>query len=101
MCNLFVQHTSASLIICENAAAEVHVDIETFMSRIVPDADPAYQHHDEGPDDMAAHIRTLLTQTSLGIPVMHGHCVLGTWQGIYLWEHRTHAHHRHIIVTIH
>lgn len=100
MCNLFIQHTSASLIICENAAPEVHTDLEYFMSRIAPDADPAYQHDDEGPDDMAAHIRTIITQTSLNIPVMNARCALGTWQGIYLWEHRTHAHRRNIVLSI-
>ena len=100
MCNLFVQHTSASLIVCENASPEVHMDIETFMRRVVPDGDPSYQHDDEGPDDMAAHIRTILTQTSLSLPVTEGICALGIWQGIYLWEHRTHAHQRRIVITV-
>ncbi len=100
LCNLFIQHTSASLIICENAAPEVHVDLEYFMSRVAPDADPAYRHDDEGPDDMAAHIRTIITQTSLTIPITNARCALGTWQGVHLWEHRTHAHKRDVIITI-
>lgn len=100
LCHLFLQHTSASLILCENADPTVRIDLENFMSRIAPDGDPIYQHDMEGKDDMPAHIRTILTQNSLTIPIKDGHCALGTWQGIYLWEHRLMAHKRQIIVTL-
>ena len=100
MVNIFVHHTSASLILCENADPTVRSDLESFMERITPDGDPLYKHIDEGPDDMSAHVRTVLTDSSLTIPFNHGHCLLGTWQGIYLWEHRTHPHNRRITVTI-
>lgn len=100
MCNLFLQHTSASLILCENADNTVRSDLENFMSRIAPDGDPTYQHDMEGPDDMPAHIRTILTQNSLSIPITDGRCALGTWQGIYLWEHRTMGHSRKLIITL-
>ena len=92
LCHLFLQHTSASLILCENADATVRTDLENFMARIAPDGAPDYHHDAEGPDDMPAHIRTILTQNSLTIPITNGRCALGTWQGIYLWEHRTMAH---------
>ncbi|MFW2374398.1 MAG: secondary thiamine-phosphate synthase enzyme YjbQ [Gammaproteobacteria bacterium] len=98
--NLFVQHTSASLILCENADPDVRYDLESFMEKITPDGDPMYKHRDEGPDDMSAHVRTVLTDSSLTIPINNGQTLLGTWQGIYLWEHRTHPHHRRIIITI-
>ncbi|MCG6939378.1 MAG: secondary thiamine-phosphate synthase enzyme YjbQ [Gammaproteobacteria bacterium] len=100
ICHLFIQHTSASLILCENADRTVREDLDAWMARLVKDGDSLYKHNDEGPDDMAAHIRTILTQSSLSIPLRNGQCDLGTWQGIYLWEHRTHAHRRTIAVTI-
>ena len=100
LCNVFVPHTSASLILGENWDPSVRRDLETFMSRLVPDGDPRYEHDAEGPDDMPSHIRTLLTQSSIVIPVAHGELQLGKWQGIYLWEHRTSAHERRIVVTV-
>jgi secondary thiamine-phosphate synthase enzyme len=100
VCHLFVQHTSASLILCENAAPAVRRDLETVFSRLAPDGDPAYRHDDEGPDDMAAHARSVLAGVSLHIPVAEGRLALGTWQGVYLWEHRTGAHTRSVIVTL-
>lgn len=100
LCHIFLQHTSASLILCENADSTVRVDLENFMARIAPDGDPVYQHDMEGPDDMPAHIRSILTQNSLTLPVINGRCALGTWQGIYLWEHRTRGHMRKLIITL-
>jgi secondary thiamine-phosphate synthase enzyme len=100
LCHIFVHHTSASLILCENADPDVRVDLETFMARLVPDGDPMFIHTAEGPDDMPAHVRSIITQNSLSIPVSNGRSALGTWQGIYLWEHRTTGHHRNITVTI-
>lgn len=97
---VFVHHTSASLMLCENADPEVRADLERFMARLAPDGDPLFRHDDEGPDDMPAHVRTLLTGASLNLPVTGGRCALGTWQGIYLWEHRTAAHRRRITVTV-
>ncbi|NNF97329.1 MAG: YjbQ family protein [Halobacteria archaeon] len=100
LCHVFVHHTSASLMLCENADPTVRHDLETFMAKVAPDGDPMYRHTLEGPDDMPAHIRTVLTQTGLSIPVNNGRCVLGTWQGIYLWEHRTAGHQRKLTVTV-
>ena len=100
LCNIFIQHTSASLILCENADPVVRDDLETFMSHIVKDGAEMFKHTAEGSDDMPAHVRSVLTQSSLTIPVKHGRCMLGTWQGIYLWEHRYAAHHRSIVVTV-
>ena len=100
ICHLFIQHTSASLILCENADRSVREDLDAYMAKLVKDGDSLYKHNDEGPDDMAAHIRTILTQSSLSIPVSNGRCDLGIWQGIFLWEHRTHAHRRNISITI-
>lgn len=100
MCHVFIRHTSASLMLCENADPDVMRDLETFMSRQVPDGDPDYVHTAEGPDDMPAHVRSVLTQPDLNLPVVDGACALGTWQGIYLWEHRLAAHSRHVIVTV-
>ena len=100
ICHIFFHHTSGSLILCENADPTVRTDLERFMKKIVPDGDSLYQHIDEGPDDMPAHIRTVLTQSTLSIPVDQGRNTLGTWQGIYLWEHRTHPHQRRITVTV-
>ncbi len=99
-CHVFQHHTSASLIVCENAAPSVRRDAEDFFARLVPDGDPRFEHTTEGPDDMAAHIRALLTQTELTVPVTRGHCALGTWQGIYLWEHRYTGRKRQVTVTI-
>jgi len=98
--NIFVQHTSASLILCENADPTVRRDLEAFMARITPDGDSLYQHTDEGPDDMSAHVRTVLTDSSLSIPFRAGQLLLGTWQGVFLWEHRTQAHNRQIIISL-
>jgi secondary thiamine-phosphate synthase enzyme len=100
LCTVFVHHTSASLIINENADASVQRDLEAFMKRLVPDGDPLFQHTAEGPDDMPSHVRCALTQTSISIPVASGVCDLGTWQGIYLWEHRRAPHRRRITVTV-
>ncbi len=99
-CNVFIRHTSASLIICENADPAVLRDLETFMSRLVPDGDPMFTHTAEGPDDMPAHVRSILTQSDLTIPVTAGRCALGTWQGVYLWEHRHRGHRRTVVVTV-
>jgi secondary thiamine-phosphate synthase enzyme len=96
---VFCRHTSASLLIQENAALEVRGDIERYFARIAPESD-AYAHDDEGPDDMPAHLRTALTQVQLTIPVMHGELTLGTWQGIYLFEHRRRAHSRELALHI-
>ncbi|RKZ36138.1 MAG: YjbQ family protein [Gammaproteobacteria bacterium] len=100
LCHVFVQHTSASLILCENADPAVRSDLERFMARLAPDGDPLFRHVSEGPDDMPAHVRSVLTQSDLQIPVTGGRCALGTWQGIYLWEHRTRPHRRRVTVTI-
>ncbi|OGA80547.1 MAG: secondary thiamine-phosphate synthase [Betaproteobacteria bacterium RIFCSPLOWO2_12_FULL_66_14] len=100
LCSIFLQHTSASLILCENADPSVRHDLETLMARIAPDGDPAYRHDTEGPDDMAAHARSVLTVNSLTVPLADGRLLLGTWQGIYLWEHRRDPHTRRVIVTV-
>ena len=100
LCHLFLRHTSASLMICENADPAVRTDLETFMGDLVPDGDPRYRHTTEGPDDMAAHVRSVLTHTDLTVPVTAGRLGLGTWQGIYLWEHRTGQQRRRIVVTL-
>jgi len=100
MCHVFIRHTSASLMLCENADPAVLRDLETFMSRQVPDGDPMFTHTAEGPDDMPAHVRSVLTQSDLNIPVTEGRCALGTWQGIYLWEHRHRGHCRKVVVTV-
>jgi secondary thiamine-phosphate synthase enzyme len=100
LCTVFIHHTSASLIVCENAAPEVRRDLERFFARLAPDGDPIFRHDDEGPDDMPAHVRTILTQTSLTIPVRDSECDLGTWQGVYLWEHRTSPHRRRVTVSV-
>lgn len=100
LCHVFICHTSASLMLCENADPSVMRDLETFMSRQVPDGDPMFTHTAEGPDDMPAHVRSVLTQSDLNIPVRNGRCALGTWQGIYLWEHRRAPHARRVIVTV-
>ena len=100
LCHVFIQHTSASIMLCENADPTVRKDLEMFMARLIPDGDPAFQHDTEGDDDMQAHIRTILTHSSITIPVVNGRCALGVWQGVFLWEHRTHSHQRKIIVTV-
>lgn len=100
LCNVFVRHTSASLILSENADPAVRRDLERLMRRLVPDGDPEFEHDSEGPDDMPAHARSILTQSSLGIPVAGRRLLLGTWQGIYLWEHRLAAHGRTVSVTV-
>ena len=100
LCTVFVHHTSASLIITENADPVVQRDLDAFLARLVPDGDALFRHVDEGPDDMPSHVRSVLTQTSLGIPVARGSCDLGTWQGIFLWEHRTAPHTRRVSITV-
>ncbi|MCB1889921.1 MAG: secondary thiamine-phosphate synthase enzyme YjbQ [Rhodocyclaceae bacterium] len=98
--NICVQHTSASLIVTENADPDVRRDLETLFARLAPDGDPAYRHDLEGDDDMAAHARSVLTETSLTLPVTDGRLRLGTWQGVFLWEHRSHAQQRQVVVTV-
>lgn len=100
LCNVFLHHTSASIILCENADPDVQFDLEVFMQRLVPDEDSLYKHTAEGPDDMPAHVRTMLTQNSLTIPITDNQLNLGTWQGIFLWEHRLQKHERKITVTL-
>lgn len=100
LCHLFIHHTSASLIVCENADPTVRQDLERFAQRLVPDGDPTFKHRQEGADDMAAHVRTVFTQSSLGVPVTGGRLALGTWQGVFLWEHRYRAQLRRITVTV-
>ena len=100
LCHVFVQHTSASLIICENADPDVRSDLEGWLQRQVPDGDPAYAHSMEGADDMPAHIRSILTNMDLTLPVTGGRAALGTWQGVFLYEHRYHGHPRRVIVTV-
>jgi secondary thiamine-phosphate synthase enzyme len=100
LCNVFTRHTSASLVITENADSAVRRDLERFMQRIAPDGTAEYEHDMEGPDDMPAHIRSVLTSASVTVPIGNGRLLLGTWQGIYLWEHRHAGHHREVTVTI-
>jgi secondary thiamine-phosphate synthase enzyme len=100
LCSVFLHHTSASLILCENADPTVRRDLEAWFARAVPDGDPVFEHTAEGPDDMPAHVRTILTQNSLSIPVLHGKCDLGTWQGVFVWEHRLRGSRRKITVTV-
>ena len=100
LCTLFVRHTSASLVIQENADPTARSDLERWLNRLVPEGDPFYEHDTEGPDDMPAHIKAALTATSLSIPVMDGKLGLGTWQGIYLWEHRRRGSRRELVVHI-
>ena len=98
--HVFVQHTSCSLMITENADPAVRADLETLARRWAPDGDPAYRHDSEGDDDMAAHARSILAGTSVSVPLANGRLLLGTWQGIYLWEHRADPHLRRIVVTV-
>jgi secondary thiamine-phosphate synthase enzyme len=100
LCNVFLHHTSASLILCENADPAVRSDLERFARRLVPDGDPLFEHTAEGPDDMPAHVRAVLTQSSLCLPGAGGHLALGTWQGVYLWEHRLRGHRRSVTVSV-
>ena len=100
LCTVFLQHTSASLVLCENADPDVRRDLETILARLAPDGDPAYRHDTEGADDMAAHARSVLTAPSFTIPVADGRLLLGTWQGLYLYEHRRAPHSRSVIVTV-
>ncbi len=100
LCHIFNQHTSASLILCENADSQVRRDLERFMSDLAPDGDARYRHTQEGPDDMPAHVRTILTHNDLTIPVAGKKLALGAWQGIYLWEHRARPHQRSLVVTL-
>ena len=100
MCHLFVRHTSCSLTIQENADPSARADLENWLNRLVPENDPLYTHTMEGPDDMPAHIKAILTNVSLSIPVVDGRLALGTWQGLYLWEHRHQAHSRTVVAHI-
>ena len=101
LCTIFVQHTSASLLIQENADPDARHDLEQWLNRLVPINDPAYTHVNEGPDDMPSHIKSTLTNTSLAIPVINGRAALGTWQGIFLWEHRHNSSSRRVVVHVH
>jgi secondary thiamine-phosphate synthase enzyme len=100
LCTVFIRHTSASLVIQENADPDVRGDLERFLGRLVPDGDPLYRHVAEGPDDMPSHVKAALTRTSETIPVHESQLVLGTWQGIYVWEHRSRAHTREVVVHV-
>jgi secondary thiamine-phosphate synthase enzyme len=100
LCTLFLQHTSASLMIQENADPSARRDLEAWLDRLVPERDPLYTHTAEGPDDMPSHIKAALTATSLSIPILDGELGLGTWQGIYLWEHRRHPGARQLLVHV-
>lgn len=100
LCTIFLRHTSASLVIQENADPAVRHDLEAWLSRLVPENDPLYTHTSEGPDDMPAHIKTALNASSLAIPILGGQLALGTWQGVYVWEHRRGGHRRRLAVHI-
>ncbi len=100
LCTVFIRHTSASLVIQENADPSAKRDLEAWLDRLVPEDDPLYTHTAEGPDDMPAHVKAVLTATSLGIPVLDGEIGLGTWQGIFVWEHRRSRGHREILVHL-
>jgi secondary thiamine-phosphate synthase enzyme len=100
LATVWIAHTSASLIVGENADPSVRTDLEAFMARLVPDGDRLFTHDAEGDDDMPAHVRSVLTQTSIGIPLARGKLVLGTWQGLYLWEHRAAPHERRLTISV-
>jgi secondary thiamine-phosphate synthase enzyme len=100
LCTVFIRHTSASLTIQENADPSARYDLERWIDRLVPEHDPAFTHTSEGPDDMPSHIKAALTATSLGVPIAGGRLCLGTWQGIYVWEHRRSAHTRRVVVHV-
>ncbi len=97
---IFIRHTSASLLIQENADPEVQEDLERFLARLVPEGDPLFVHRSEGPDDMPAHVRSALTQTQVSVPVTGGRMALGTWQGIYVYEHRRRGHTRQVVLHL-
>ena len=97
---LFVRHTSASLLVQENADPDVRGDLDRFFARLVPDGDPLFRHRDEGADDMPAHVRAALTAVHLSVPIVDGRLVLGTWQGLYLWEHRVRPHRREVVLHL-
>ena len=100
LCTIFLRHTSASLILQENADPSARRDLEAWLDRLVPERDPLFTHTSEGPDDMPAHIKTALTASSLAIPIADGRLLLGTWQGIYLWEHRRPARSRQLVIHV-
>ncbi len=100
LAHIFLKHTSASLMLCENADPTVLTDMETIMQRLAPDGDPEYQHDYEGDDDMAAHVRSVLTSNDITLPISQGRLNLGTWQGLFLYEHRYRPHKRHLVVTL-
>ena len=100
LCTVFLQHTSASLIVQENADPDVRGDLERFFARLVPDGDKLFHHRDEGPDDMPAHVRAALTNVQLSIPMSRSRLALGTWQGIYLFEHRLRPHRREVALHL-
>jgi secondary thiamine-phosphate synthase enzyme len=100
LATLFLRHTSASLVVQENADPDVRADLERFLARLVKDGDALFVHDAEGPDDMPAHVRTALTSVQLSVPILQGQLALGTWQGIYLWEHRLRAHSREIVLHV-
>ena len=100
LCTVFVRHTSASLVVQENADPSARRDLEAFLARLVPEGDPLYRHTTEGPDDMPAHVRAALTATSLSIPILDGRLALGAWQGVYLWEHRRRPGERSLVVHL-
>jgi secondary thiamine-phosphate synthase enzyme len=100
LATIWIAHTSASLIVTENADPSVRRDLEAFAARLVPDGDALFEHDAEGVDDMPAHVRSVLTQTSIGIPLARGKLVLGTWQGLYLWEHRNKPHERRLTISV-
>lgn len=100
LCHCFIQHTSASLILCENADPGVRRDLESFLARLVPDGDPLFEHDAEGPDDMPAHVRSIVTKMDLTLPIREGRLALGTWQGVYLYEHRARPHRRELCLTL-
>ncbi len=100
LCHIFIHHTSASLTLSENADPDVLRDLEAFMARLVPDGDPVFVHRAEGADDMPAHVRSVLTQGDLTIPISDGQCDLGTWQGVYVWEHRIRPHRRRLTISV-
>lgn len=100
LCHVFLHHTSASLIICENSDPDVQRDLETFFHDLVPDGDKRYKHIEEGPDDMSSHVRSVLTANALNFPITDAKLALGRWQGIYVWEHRTRPYKRRVTVTV-
>ena len=100
LCTVFIRHTSASLVIQENADPAVRRDLEAFLSRLVPDGDPRFTHVSEGPDDMSAHVKSALTRSAESIPIADGRLSLGTWQGLYVWEHRSGDQHRELLVHV-